>query len=614
MKIIYKILVCCIIAILATVLVKSGKFVDILYYPKQFYFLIISSVLILFTGVSFFFRANESKISLNIPDIILLFYLGYVSVRLLYTPNIDFTDPIFLSLILLVSFYFVIKLNFRVHNNVYLFKLIILAILVYALIEVIISYAQMFGFTRNDGNDFKIGGTIGNPGPLTNYFCSILPLALGFYLFNTKSGKIDYILATIGIILTLSILVLLPFTNARTSWFVSLLIVISLLFLKFKSSIFAFSFFNSKAKRLITIVSLLIIMSILGIYAYYYKYNSSAGRLVTWKITISTIKDYPMFGSGFNTFLTKHNDYQSDYFAQASVPENERLLADNTQYAFNDYLEITSELGIVGFCLFFGFIVYVLLKNNNNLTFHNLGPNRLGLILKFAIAAILFCSFTSYPLTELPIQINLFFFCAVLSVSEQKQVLQLSISKNIKQFLSFALIIISLWFISFQIVRLNANYKWKSAFVLSSNNYKTEARKMYSDIYPTMQYSGIFLYNYGAELFLMGDYVSSLKILKETEPKLNDADLYTYLGDNYIYLNDYKNAEIAFLKASNIVPHRIYPLFRLVLIYSKTDRLDKAIELAQLSVNKKLKINTPDAQEMKKKLMVFLKENGSWLN
>jgi tetratricopeptide (TPR) repeat protein len=129
-----------------------------------------------------------------------------------------------------------------------------------------------------------------------------------------------------------------------------------------------------------------------------------------------------------------------------------------------------------------------------------------------------------------------------------------------------------------------------------------EAYTLYSELYPILKYDQFFLFNYGAELSLMNQYDVSIKILKEVEPRLNNTDFYFYLGNNYEMKGELTLAEESYKKAMNIMPVKLMPRYRLVVIYLKTKRKDKAINMANTILNMRIKIRsaTTDAirQEM----------------
>jgi O-antigen ligase/tetratricopeptide (TPR) repeat protein len=76
--------------------------------------------------------------------------------------------------------------------------------------------------------------------------------------------------------------------------------------------------------------------------------NIKDARLTLWKDTVAIIKDYPFFGSGFGTFQDIYPRYST---------LNDNLIYD---HAHNDYLEILTDGGLVGFLLVAWFVLAVL--------------------------------------------------------------------------------------------------------------------------------------------------------------------------------------------------------------------------------------------------------------
>jgi len=127
------------------------------------------------------------------------------------------------------------------------------------------------------------------------------------------------------------------------------------------------------------------------------------GRPTYWANTTEIIKDYPVFGTGLGTFPSLYPDKE----------EGEKLI--RLYHAHNDYLEYLSELGIVGFMLLLGGILYILVKSF--LVWRGRRqPEVKGLALGgiVAIVCILIHSLTDF---NLHIPANMLLFSVVLSLT-----------------------------------------------------------------------------------------------------------------------------------------------------------------------------------------------------
>jgi tetratricopeptide (TPR) repeat protein len=57
-------------------------------------------------------------------------------------------------------------------------------------------------------------------------------------------------------------------------------------------------------------------------------------------------------------------------------------------------------------------------------------------------------------------------------------------------------------------------------------------------------------------------------------------NLYTTSGDTYKALKRYSEAEEAYQHASIMVPHKLYPLYLLAMLYDETGQREKAVAVA----------------------------------
>ncbi|TWI68201.1 O-antigen ligase [Desulfobotulus alkaliphilus] len=78
--------------------------------------------------------------------------------------------------------------------------------------------------------------------------------------------------------------------------------------------------------------------------------NDGVSRLTFWEDTTRIIRDFPLTGSGGGSFEQIHPVYQNYYMSRLAG------------YAHNDYLELLSDFGVIGFVLFFAFLSAVLIS------------------------------------------------------------------------------------------------------------------------------------------------------------------------------------------------------------------------------------------------------------
>ena len=77
-------------------------------------------------------------------------------------------------------------------------------------------------------------------------------------------------------------------------------------------------------------------------------------------------KKYPVTGTGLGGFPAAYAEAQAEYMTSGKASEQEKWIAGCPEYAFNEYLQIGLEQGIIGLALFMtclGSIVYKGIKN-----------------------------------------------------------------------------------------------------------------------------------------------------------------------------------------------------------------------------------------------------------
>ena len=86
---------------------------------------------------------------------------------------------------------------------------------------------------------------------------------------------------------------------------------------------------------------------------FFCKKESTNGRFFIWKTSFYMVKEMPvLFGVGYNNFPVLYPKYQSLMYKNGKMSKEEIYLVDNTSVAFNEYLQIMIELGLIGLLLF----------------------------------------------------------------------------------------------------------------------------------------------------------------------------------------------------------------------------------------------------------------------
>ncbi|WP_187269363.1 O-antigen ligase family protein [Algibacter pacificus] len=501
-----------------------------------------------------------------------------------------------------------------------------MAIVISGIIQAVYGNLQLLGYYPSNHSGFKLTGSYFNPGPYAGFLASVFPIALGLYLFREKvinslvlfnaSTKRDLILNTItklsfeyvpllGII---SIVLIIPATQSRAAWLAVLIISLLLFELRYQILKTLFKQLTNLKKAILIAGSVLIIgISLFGIY--HLKKGSSDGRLFIWKTATEIIKDNPFFGVGFDRFKAYYMNYQAHYFSEhGETPE--ALVADNSYYAFNEFIQFITEQGV------FGFIILILILYFIIRTPARKENQELSVILKISLLSIGVFAFFSYPMEILPIKLIMVVLLAGLALLDQNKIMRfqnIKIAFPLKFVLKTSMVacIIIITVFSFNYVnRLDASFKnWQLA--ISSYQYGDyeSAIQEYEEAYPKLKNNGEFLMNYGKVLSVYKQDKKAIEILEQAKTHLNTTIIETALGDAYKNIEQYKESEIAYKHAANMIPSRFYPFYLLAKLYEESNQKEKAVTMAKTILNKEVKIPSTAIKEIKTEMKHIITKN-----
>lgn len=290
------------------------------------------------------------------------------------------------QLVLLLAYlllFFIIIDHYRTRKKIYhLLLVIIIAGLLIASFGIVqkLTWNGKIYWLRDAGEGAKPFGPFVNPDHFAGYMELIVPLAFGLFFtlisrkLETEEGKAKWKVDmgrdgwNISEVEEFSIqkAVTLGFLLAITvaSIFMSLsrggLVATSITFI-----IFATLLFIGKRKSLMEIVTMVSVLAVsfivllaVGLTPIKEKIETLTGfsietiffksRWSVWNHTLEIIKDFPLFGSGFGTFKQSFLSY---------YPSGSTLGWNQTH---NDYLQLLSEVGLIGFTIFVvGFFIFI---------------------------------------------------------------------------------------------------------------------------------------------------------------------------------------------------------------------------------------------------------------
>ena len=584
---------------------------------SKFIVFALACSLIIGVGIALFIFSKPKTIQVSKLDIILLFLVGYISLnRCIIQSDYGFSIR-YIELLGLCVLYVILRILSR---KTYVWLL--LAIVISGIIQAIYGNLQLFGYYASNHSGFKLTGSFFNPGPYAGFLAAVWPIALGMYLFKekiiermqsniTSSPKItntivNYVFEYIPLLGVISIILVIPATHSRGAWLAVLLS--SLVLIEFRYHFIRHRLKNltlAKKTALITLVISIFFTGLFGIY--HFKKGSSDGRLFIWKVTTEIIKDFPLTGVGFDKFKAHYMNYQAGYFVKYGET-SEALVADNTYYAFNEWLQFVTENGLVGL-LILVILLYMLFKIQVGDKNRNLLLIVKGMLLSIGVFALF-----SYPMQILPIKLIIIVGLALLARLDIQKYAVFNSNKNSRPYtlwgLKTTIFVFGILGVSKGIVHIQAldvGFKtWKNGLSIYQYGDYEGAVDEYVKVYPVLKKDGDFLMNYGKALAMNKQNKEAIQILEEAKQYLNTTIIETALGDVYKGVKHYNKAEKAYQHAANMIPVRFYPLYLQAKLYEESGEDEKAVTMAKIILNKEVKVPSTAIKEIQAEMKKIL--------
>ena len=593
--IIFLLLSASIISILSVVFLIGEKLVIGAVFEKKIQFYISIGLVSIASVYKTIILQNKQQYNL-LDSFIFLFLIGSI-LFIQYSNNSGVnTKYILLWLIILLYFYF----KFIIQTNKQTVYWLTIILIITGLTESLWGLRQLYGFEQSQHGLFRITGSFFNPGPYACYVAVVFPMAFYYTLkyricykvkFHFRNSAI-YLLWGISVLTVLLSILVLPATMSRAAWIACIGgCGLVLLYFFAKNKTFKVFVIHNKKKCILaaSITALLIITSCWGMYKI--KKDSADGRTFIWKNTIELIKQNPV-GVGIGNFSGSYGHIQAAYFESGKGSETEKRVAGNPEYAFNEYLQICAEQGIIIFLLFICIVGYSLY----------IGIKRKKIAATSSLLALLIVAVASYPFSVLPFLIVLVFLLALIHNGEKGIPIPKPASVT---FACCGLIIVSLCLYN-RYPTYNAYKKWNKVKMLYSFGNNKEAAKEYKSIYPLLSDQIQFLFEFAQCLNKSEQFEESNEILEKAVKISCDPMLYNVMGKNFHSLKQYDKAEQCFIKSSNIVPSRLYPYYLMALMYVDAGETEKAKEMAQIVLTKEPKVQSTAVKEMRHEMKKLL--------
>ena len=542
---------------------------------------VIGSIVILYL--------STSRIKLKAIDILCLVYFIYNLLWLLVTSKTKNIETIYL-------FFFLAMLYINIRNIssiyykyiLYSFPFIVISHFIYY-----ICWENPYYFLYEHKGVFT--GFLHNSGLWGEFVAMTLICNIGLIHLNKKSKKTSTLLIFVSFIVSF----MLYESDSRASWLsfaIGILTFFSPLIIK-----------HLPKSIIIRTGSLLILIClctylISGLYSY--KKDSADGRILIWKISLEMVKDKPILGYGFDGFRKNYMNYQAAYLQEKQLPETINNLADDNHHAFNEFLRIIIEQGIIGVIILFIFLTtigYTIYK-------YKLYIDTVSRTIISCLTALLFFSFFSYPLSTFHINALIVILQAGLACSSQDTPIWKLQIRSISLIIPYSIIffISSVYLFSYS----KANSDWLNTLkgVYTNDNILEEARKKLSG-------NPYFLSTYGKYLNKKKRYSKAVSILSQSIKEYPSYYTVMELGISYKAQKKYTEAMHCFYKAMHMIPHKIKPLYFMMELYYDQKDYKSAIQLSNRILCKQPKIRSSELNIiLKRTILLQEKMNARYTN
>ena len=532
--------------------------------PQYYIISIIIPVLLI---IPLFLVQREITVKLNCVDILLGFLLMWVVIQSII--NGVSVDNIF-KVITLGILYILTKC---IYDRFGRFEIIILPFLIISGIE---SILFLWDYIAGCHEGMMPGGTLGNSARLSGILLIVTPICI--LSFSKSSNKLFRTIYAIIFILNNAVIIL-AFSRAAIMG-----LLFAYAYLAYKNK-----YIKLSLKTNVLFAGVFILISILFLVL---KYDSAIGRLLIWKIAISKLYPYFLFGNGIDSFIPLYNNAQAEYFADKfGIFDKESSVAGFVAYPYNEMLNTLIELGLIPF-LILTVLLYMAFKSDES--------DKVMVYIKSSILAVLIFSMFSYTSKIYPMLIILVIYLAALKFNT---IIAIKLNTVVRILCSGLLLGIVI-FQFFSLMKYEAWIQIKEQYLYAGT--KPVRTSEYSKLIKRFNGSYMFMADYAGIQYDMGEDEKCIEILQEVTDRFPDPNLLVLQAKSYMRLKEDEKAERLLIKAANIIPSKFEPKYWLFKLYERTDT-EKAMAIANIISNQPIKVTSNYVLKVQQEVNDFIK-------
>ena len=596
------ILVVALFATVGSLAVVSYDYVDPTVTGREYYARIVLACLI---GPALFCLARIRRIEFSTADLLVLLFGGYVLFNYWLHDGMRFGEVE--NLLLAFLFYLVFRVflaywpDFR--------RWMLLALLVSGLYEGGLGLVQLYGGAASHHTLYRLTGTFFNPGPYAGYLAAVAGMAWVVVLRSYRTVRfvrgagwsetlrrnLTLRNLTFGVgcgVLLLGVL-LLPVSMSRAAWLSLLVVGGTAAIVETGAGQRIREFFKRRRRLLLpAFVVGLLLTSGAVVCVYGLKRGSADGRLLIWRVSGRVIAQHPWTGVGVGNFGPAYVEEQARYLAERDPASAQVQRAGLPDYAFNEYLHLGVELGVIGLGLFLVILVT---------TFRNRQAE--GREFLYGGSGVLLFALASYPFHIFP-TLLLFVLCLAGAQGGRK-------GWNGRWATGLVLVFTTLGLAARWPV-WRAEREAQREWTRLRRFYRLEAYESiaeeYARLYDRLSHEARFVYEYGYVLNRVGQWEESSEVLSRGICLSGGPMFYNIRGNNYRATGRYDCAEADYRHAYALLPGRMYSLYLLAGLYIERGDTVRGREVARSILEFQPRIPSPATADMKTKARRLLEQ------
>lgn len=345
---------------------------------------------------------------------------------------------------------------------------------------------------------------------------------------------------------------------------------------------------RKKSKRVFVII-LTVSLSAAIVLAFFFKTNSTQGRLLIWKHSFHLWKENWLSGIGWGKFNVAFNHVQADYFAGHSLYTKEAILASDGYFVFNEWFRFAMELGLPGLIGFLA-VSILLLNKAFKVAASKCGWAGAGIIVVFS------GSLFSYPLSNFFILMAFLFFIMFIYMQD-------SLGRRMVYPLCFATMLL----ISFMAVKqLQQNATISRISELVSSGYKTEAFNISVDVADNLKSHPGFTLLYLNILYETNRLSEAIEWFNEFHEYHCSYRGHQIVAKSYEEKGEIARAEHHYLTSLYIKPQLLQSRINLMDFYRRINVMDKARYWAKEAIRFPAKVDSKRVELLRMQARFFL--------